>query len=183
MSTGLYPPQDPKAKTSVVPHATTLMFGNNHPLPELNQSHGDQDYQLIDCEMIPRDSDTMAKHGVPSGRYRICLVRVKSPGELRRSEEAALEEEMETSFEWIKDEFREDRVTRLDWKPSKHCHPTGHGEDVANLTGPDGQTEQLPPYTRYPDGIGSKTGFPGPASILSGERPAEAEMGVDASGA
>jgi hypothetical protein len=123
MSTGLYPPQDPKAKTSVVPHATTLMFGNNHPLPQLNQSHGDQDYQLgtggsrnndqdkpklIDCEMIPRDSDTMAKHGVPSGRYRICLVRVKSPGELRRSEEAALEEEMETSSEWIEDELRED---------------------------------------------------------------------------
>jgi hypothetical protein len=50
------------------------------------------------------------------------------------------------------------------------------GEDVADIIGPDGHTEQLPPYTRYPNGIGPKTGFPGPASILSEERSAEAEM-------
>jgi hypothetical protein len=34
----------PKAKTSVVLYATTLLFGNNHPLPQANQSHGDDQY-------------------------------------------------------------------------------------------------------------------------------------------
>ncbi|KAL9027419.1 MAG: hypothetical protein Q9196_004050 [Gyalolechia fulgens] len=40
-------------------------------------------------------------------------------------------------------------------------------EDADDLVGPDGYTEQLPPYTRYPDGIPPKGARPGPAS---GER-------------
>ncbi|KAL8917147.1 MAG: hypothetical protein Q9208_008116 [Pyrenodesmia sp. 3 TL-2023] len=43
-------------------------------------------------------------------------------------------------------------------------------EDIDDLVGPDGYTEQLPPYTRYPDGIPPKRDEPGPASILSAER-------------
>ncbi|KAL8732889.1 MAG: hypothetical protein Q9166_002490 [cf. Caloplaca sp. 2 TL-2023] len=43
-------------------------------------------------------------------------------------------------------------------------------EDVDDLVGPDGYTEQLPPYTRYPYDIPPKEGAPGPASILSAER-------------
>lgn len=43
-------------------------------------------------------------------------------------------------------------------------------EDADDLVGPDGYTEQLPPYTRYPDDIPPKEGAPGPASILSAER-------------
>lgn len=43
-------------------------------------------------------------------------------------------------------------------------------EDADDLVGPDGYTEQLPPYTRYPDGIPPKGGRPGPASVLSAER-------------
>lgn len=43
-------------------------------------------------------------------------------------------------------------------------------EDADDLVGPDGYTEQLPPYTRYPDGIPPKGGRPGPASVLSVER-------------
>ncbi|KAL8698771.1 MAG: hypothetical protein Q9224_001701 [Gallowayella concinna] len=42
-------------------------------------------------------------------------------------------------------------------------------EDADDLVGPDGYTEQLPPYTRYPDDIPPKQGAPGPASILSAE--------------
>ncbi|KAL8768647.1 MAG: hypothetical protein Q9209_005206 [Squamulea sp. 1 TL-2023] len=42
-------------------------------------------------------------------------------------------------------------------------------EDVDDLIGPDGYTEQLPPYTRYPDDIPPKEGVPGPASNLSVE--------------
>ena len=44
------------------------------------------------------------------------------------------------------------------------------GEDADDLIGPDGYTEQLPPYTRYPDDIPPKSGAPGPASILSAQR-------------
>ncbi|KAL8837583.1 MAG: hypothetical protein Q9170_002460 [Blastenia crenularia] len=43
-------------------------------------------------------------------------------------------------------------------------------EDADDLIGPDGYTEQLPPYTRYPDGIPPKGDNPGPASILSAQR-------------
>ncbi|KAI4123555.1 MAG: hypothetical protein LQ338_005208 [Usnochroma carphineum] len=43
-------------------------------------------------------------------------------------------------------------------------------EDADELVGPDGYSEPLPPYTRYPDGIPPKHGGPGPASILSAER-------------
>ncbi|KAL8716544.1 MAG: hypothetical protein Q9225_006137 [Loekoesia sp. 1 TL-2023] len=43
-------------------------------------------------------------------------------------------------------------------------------EDAYDYIGPDGYAEQLPPYTRYPDGIPPKGGGPGPASILSAER-------------
>ncbi len=43
-------------------------------------------------------------------------------------------------------------------------------EDADDLIGPDGYTEQLPPYTRYPDGVPPKRDGPGPASILSAER-------------
>ena len=46
----------------------------------------------------------------------------------------------------------------------------GHGgEDVGDIVGPDGHTEQLPPYSRYPDGIPPKLGL-GHASIASAER-------------
>lgn len=31
------------------------------------------------------------------------------------------------------------------------------GEEAADIIGPDGHTEQLPPYTRYPDGVAPKT--------------------------
>jgi len=50
------------------------------------------------------------------------------------------------------------------------------GEDVADIIGPDGHTEQLPPYTRYPDGYAPKNGMRGPASILSEELAIEAEI-------
>lgn len=43
-------------------------------------------------------------------------------------------------------------------------------EDADDLVGADGYTEQLPPYTRYPDGIPPKRDGPGPASIVSAER-------------
>ncbi|KAL8812024.1 MAG: hypothetical protein Q9200_001356 [Gallowayella weberi] len=42
-------------------------------------------------------------------------------------------------------------------------------EDADDLVDPDGYTEQLPPYTRYPDDIPPKEGAPGPASVLSAE--------------
>ena len=45
-----------------------------------------------------------------------------------------------------------------------------NGEDADDLIGPDGYTEQLPPYTRYPNNVPPKNGAPGPASILSAER-------------
>lgn len=38
-------------------------------------------------------------------------------------------------------------------------------EDVDDLIGPDGYTEQLPPYTRYPDAVSPKEGALGPANI------------------
>ena len=37
-------------------------------------------------------------------------------------------------------------------------------EDVDDLIGPDGYTEQLPPYTRYPDAVPPKEGALGPAN-------------------
>ncbi|KAI0026186.1 hypothetical protein F4780DRAFT_13291 [Xylariomycetidae sp. FL0641] len=46
------------------------------------------------------------------------------------------------------------------------------GEDVADLIGPDGHTEQLPPYTRYPDetyhrkALGLETPQPAPAQPM-----------------
>ncbi|KAL8947066.1 MAG: hypothetical protein Q9222_006614 [Ikaeria aurantiellina] len=43
-------------------------------------------------------------------------------------------------------------------------------EDADDLIGPDGYTEQLPPYTRWPDNIPPKGGALGAASILSAER-------------
>ncbi|KAL8716270.1 MAG: hypothetical protein Q9220_000175 [cf. Caloplaca sp. 1 TL-2023] len=43
-------------------------------------------------------------------------------------------------------------------------------EDADDLVGPDGYTEQLPPYTRWPDNIPPKGGAVGAASILSAER-------------
>ncbi|KAL8849746.1 MAG: hypothetical protein Q9221_005290 [Calogaya cf. arnoldii] len=42
-------------------------------------------------------------------------------------------------------------------------------EDVDDLIGPDGYTEQLPPYTRYPDDIPPKEGALGPASVHGAE--------------
>ena len=44
------------------------------------------------------------------------------------------------------------------------------GEEADDLLGPDGYTEQLPPYTRYPDHGPPKSGGLGPASILSASR-------------
>jgi hypothetical protein len=70
--------------------------------------------KLIYCGVIPLDSDTMAKHCVASGRFRVCLVRVKSPGELQRSEEVE-EEGKDTSSEGVSEELREDRRARLNW--------------------------------------------------------------------
>jgi len=40
------------------------------------------------------------------------------------------------------------------------------GEDVADIIGPDGHTEQLPPYSRYPDYAAAKSGVVEPASAL-----------------
>lgn len=39
------------------------------------------------------------------------------------------------------------------------------GEDVDDIVGPDGHTEQLPPYTQYPDGISRKERNPGPSLV------------------
>lgn len=81
-----------------------------------------ENQKLIHCGLVPRDSETMASHGVPSGRFRVCLVRVKSPGELWRSEEAAVDEEAETETETrsetLSNEIRgilEDQEHRLGW--------------------------------------------------------------------
>ncbi|KAL9046980.1 MAG: hypothetical protein Q9214_000329 [Letrouitia sp. 1 TL-2023] len=40
------------------------------------------------------------------------------------------------------------------------------GEDADDIIGPDGYTEQLPPYTRYPESLPPKAGALGPASIV-----------------
>jgi hypothetical protein len=42
-------------------------------------------------------------------------------------------------------------------------------DDVGDIIGPDGHLEQLPPYTRYPDGVPLRVGM-GPASIASATR-------------
>ncbi|KAJ9316862.1 hypothetical protein DTO271D3_2995 [Paecilomyces variotii] len=48
--------------------------------------------------------------------------------------------------------------------------PPGRADDdVGDIIGPDGHLEQLPPYSRYPDGIPPKIGM-GPASIASANR-------------
>lgn len=53
----------------------------------------------------------------------------------------------------------------------------GQGDDdVADIIGPDGHLEQLPPYTRYPDGIPPKMGM-GPASIASANRDQDFQLG------
>jgi len=41
------------------------------------------------------------------------------------------------------------------------------GEEAADIIGPDGHTEQLPPYTRYPDGIVPKHVLPAPADTAN----------------
>lgn len=51
---------------------------------------------------------------------------------------------------------------------TRHLGP--EAEDADDLVGPDGYTEQLPPYTRYPDGIPPKTAGASPASMLGAER-------------
>ncbi|KAL9608209.1 MAG: hypothetical protein Q9167_006950 [Letrouitia subvulpina] len=43
-------------------------------------------------------------------------------------------------------------------------------EDADDIIGPDGYTEQLPPYTRYPENLPLKAGALGPASIVGAER-------------
>ncbi|KAL1848232.1 hypothetical protein Plec18167_006229 [Paecilomyces lecythidis] len=51
--------------------------------------------------------------------------------------------------------------------------PPGRADDdVGDIIGPDGHLEQLPPYSRYPDGIPPKIGM-GPASIASANRERE----------
>ena len=40
------------------------------------------------------------------------------------------------------------------------------GEEAADIIGPDGHTEQLPPYTRYPDGIPPKPAPRGPTNTF-----------------
>lgn len=55
------------------------------------------------------------------------------------------------------------------------------GEDVADLIGPDGHTEQLPPYTRYPEetynrkAMGVETPQPVPAQPLQSLQPLPAQ--------
>lgn len=40
------------------------------------------------------------------------------------------------------------------------------GEDADDIVGPDGHTEQLPPYTQYPDEISPKAQSPAPSPIV-----------------
>ncbi|CRG86386.1 DNA-directed RNA polymerase subunit beta' [Talaromyces islandicus] len=45
-----------------------------------------------------------------------------------------------------------------------------HADEVGDIVGPDGHLEQLPPYSRYPDGIVRSRAGRGPASIASAMR-------------
>ncbi|EED19588.1 conserved hypothetical protein [Talaromyces stipitatus ATCC 10500] len=47
---------------------------------------------------------------------------------------------------------------------------TTRADDVGDIIGPDGHLEQLPPYSRYPDGVIRPTTGRGPASIASDMR-------------
>lgn len=44
------------------------------------------------------------------------------------------------------------------------------GEEAADLVGPDGYTEQLPPYTRYPNNVPPKNRLSGPVGPIGGTR-------------
>ncbi|KAL1999124.1 hypothetical protein VTN02DRAFT_5005 [Thermoascus thermophilus] len=57
-----------------------------------------------------------------------------------------------------------------------HRAPGQADDDVGDIIGPDGHLEQLPPYSRYPDGIPPKTGL-GPASIASANRDRDFQAG------
>lgn len=53
-------------------------------------------------------------------------------------------------------------------QPSQGSSP--QADEVGDIVGPDGHLEQLPPYSRYPDGIIRPTPGRGPASIASVRR-------------
>ncbi|KAH0551222.1 hypothetical protein GP486_007465 [Trichoglossum hirsutum] len=53
------------------------------------------------------------------------------------------------------------------------------GEEAADIIGPDGHTEQLPPYSRYPDGVPPKGYI---ASTGGGDSPGSSEAGRDVPG-
>lgn len=57
--------------------------------------------------------------------------------------------------------------------PPRGIQPQGtttQADDVGDIIGPDGHLEQLPPYSRYPDGVIRPTIGRGPASIASDMR-------------
>ncbi|KAL3710742.1 hypothetical protein TMatcc_004538 [Talaromyces marneffei ATCC 18224] len=57
--------------------------------------------------------------------------------------------------------------------PPRGIQPQGtttRADDVGDIIGPDGHLEQLPPYSRYPDGVIRPTMDRGPASIASDMR-------------
>lgn len=57
--------------------------------------------------------------------------------------------------------------------PPRGLQPQGattRADDVGDIIGPDGHLEQLPPYSRYPDGVIRPTISRGPASIASDMR-------------
>lgn len=54
-------------------------------------------------------------------------------------------------------------------------HACGQADDVGDIIGPDGHLEQLPPYSRYPEGVRPKSGH-SPASIASAMREQEQEQ-------
>ncbi|KAL1978550.1 hypothetical protein VTN31DRAFT_1409 [Thermomyces dupontii] len=54
-------------------------------------------------------------------------------------------------------------------------HACGQADDVGDIIGPDGHLEQLPPYSRYPEGVRPKSGH-SPASIASAMRDREQSL-------
>lgn len=48
-----------------------------------------------------------------------------------------------------------------------HQSRSAQADEVGDIVGPDGHLEQLPPYSRYPDGVSRPTSGRGPASIAS----------------
>src|SRR6266498_4795494 len=81
-----------KHRVSLKPSSTFSQLNRSLCLPKF-AGIPIENQKLIYCGNIPRNTDIMAKHNVPSGRFRVCLVSVRSPEELLRCEKAAIEKE------------------------------------------------------------------------------------------